>query len=159
MNSAIPDTLERSPGLRRVVIGSSALGLGTLLASLTGLGQGDDALKFHLDLWALPAFLAGAGLAASYWWLVFRLGAGADGRSSRRVLYVSSGFLLLLALAVFLYPLRFVSAEKRHDVLIGLAVAIGALSCVGFMIRTVVRMLEEEDDANPPSPGPPPPSP
>ena len=102
----------------------------------------------------MPAFLVGAALASGYWWLVFRLGAGADGPSSRRLLYIASGFLLLLAFAVFLYPLRFVSPEKRQDVLIGLAVAVAALSCVGFMIRTVVRMLEEEDDANPPPSGP-----
>ena len=151
MNPATADTLERSPALRRVVIASSALGLGTLLASLTVLKQGEAGVQWHWSNYALPAFVLGAVVAALYWRLVFRLGAGEDGRASRLLLYSTSVILLLLAVAILLYPLRFVSAENRHDVLIGLAVAVCALSVVGFMLRSVVKMLEDEDDANPPS--------
>jgi len=148
------DTLERSPALRWVIIGSSAFGAGMLFASLTGLEQGESGLEFHVRLLSVPAFIVGSVVASAYWWLVFHLGAGKDDRSSRRQLHAASGLILLLALAVFMYPLRFVTPEKRDDVLIGLAIAVGALSCVGFMIRTVVRMLEEEDAANPPPPNP-----
>ncbi|MEI6356943.1 MAG: hypothetical protein WCP53_07560 [Verrucomicrobiota bacterium] len=151
---ATADTLERSPELRWVIIGSSAFGAGMLLASLTGLEQGASGLEFHVRLLSVPAFIVGSVVASAYWWLVFHLGAGKDDRSARRQLHAASGLILLLALAVFMYPLRFVTPEKRDDVLIGLAIAVGALSCVGFMIRTVVRMLEEEDAANPPPPNP-----
>ena len=133
--------------LRGVVIGSSALGLGMLLASLTGLELGAAGFTFQWHLSAVPAFLIGAAVAAGYWRLVFRLGAGADKRSSRRWLYVASGFLILLAVAVFLYPLRFVAAERRHEVFVGLGVALGALSCLGAMISVAVRMLQADDEA------------
>lgn len=151
MNPATADTLERSPLLRGVVIASSSLGMGTLLASLTLLRQSEAGVQWQWSNFAVPAFALGAVVAALYWAMVFRLGTGNDGRASRLLLYSTSVILLLLAVGILLYPLRFVSAEKRHDVLVGLAVAACALSVVGFMLRTVVRMLEEEDTENPPS--------
>lgn len=151
MNPATADTLERSPALRRVVIASSALGMGMLLASLTVLSRGESGIQWHWSNLAFPAFALGATVAALYWRLVFRLGAGNDGRASRLLLYSTSVVLLLLGVAILLYPLRYVTPERRRDVLIGLAVAIAALSVVGFMMRTVVKMLEDEDDATPPS--------
>ena len=151
---ATADTLERSAALRWVIIGSSAFGAGMLFASLTGLEQGAAGLEFHVRLLSVPAFIVGSVVASAYWWLVFHLGAGKDDRSARRQLHAASGLILLLALAIFMYPLRFVTPEKRGDVLIGLAIAVGALSCVGFMIATVVGMLAQEDAANPPPPNP-----
>ena len=152
MRAEAVDTVERSPFLRWIMIGSSALGLGCLLASLTVLDLGHGGIEFHWSNLALIAFPAGAALAAGYWILVFRLGSADETASTRRKLYSASAFMLLLAFAAFLYPLRFVTPEKRNDVLIGLGTAVVALSCVGYMIRTVVRMLEDEDDANPPPP-------
>lgn len=154
MRPEASDTVERSPFLRWIMIGSSALGLGCLLASLTVLDLGKGGIEFHWSNLALLAFPAGALLAGGYWLLVFRLGEADPTRAGRRMIFGASLFMLLLAVAVFMYPLRFITPEKRTDVLIGLGVAVGALSCVGFMIRTVVRMLEEEDDANPPPPLP-----
>lgn len=147
MNATAADSMERSSLLRAVVIGSSALGLGMLLASLTGLELGTTGFDFHWHISAVPAFLIGAAVAAGYWRLVFRLGAGADKRSSRRRLYVASGLLILLAIAVFMYPLRFVAAERRHEVFVGLGVALGALSCLGAMITVAIRMLQADDAA------------
>lgn len=154
MRAEAVDTVERSPFLRWIMIGSSALGMGCLLASLTVLDLGKGGIEFHWSNYALLAFPAGALLAAGYWLLVFRLGDQDQTTSGRRVLFGSSIFMLVFAVAVFMYPLRFITPEKRSDVLIGLTVAIGALSCVGYMIRTVVKMLEDEDDANPPPPLP-----
>ena len=154
MRPEASDTVERSPFLRWIMIGSSALGLGCLLASLTVLDLGKGGIEFHWSNYALIAFPAGAGLAAGYWLLVFRLGEKDEVESGRRTVYGASIFMLLLAVAVFMYPLRFITPEKRSDVLIGLGIAVCALSCVGFMIRTVVKMLEEEDAANPPPPLP-----
>ncbi len=154
MRQEASDTVERSPFLRWIMIGSSAFSLGCLLASLTVLDLGKGGIEFHWSNYALIAFPVGAALAAGYWLLVFRLGEKDEFASGRRTVYAASIFMLLLAIGVFMYPLRFITPEKRSDVLIGLAVATCALSCVGFMIRTVVKMLEEEDDANPPPPLP-----
>ena len=117
IDRATADTLERSPALRWVIIGSSAFGAGMLFASLTGLEQGESGLEFHVRLLSVPAFIVGSVVASAYWWLVFHLGAGKDDRSSRRQLHAASGLILLLALAVFMYPLRFVTPEKRDELM------------------------------------------
>ena len=150
MKATTADTLERSSLLRAVVIGSSALGAGMLFASLTGLESGTNGFGYRMNLWAIPAFIAGALVTTGYWRMVFRLGAEADAKASRRRLYIASTLLIVLAICSLLYPLRFVSPERRHEIFIGLGVAAFALSTVGFMFRTAVKMLEEEDAANPP---------
>ena len=86
-------------------------------------------------------------IAVAFWRLVFRLAGGTtDEAAARRQLHVASAGLMLVAFGAFLYPLRFVSPGRRSDVLIGLFIAIVALSTVGLLIRTVVKWLESEAD-------------
>lgn len=150
MEDPLPDPLERNPMFRGVVVGSSALGMGALLASLTVVRHGEAGLEFHWSWLAVAAFVAGAALAAGFWRLVFHWSAARDHAANRRKVMLASGLLLVLAVAAFLYPLRFVAAERRNDVLIGLAVAVLVLSVVGFLIRTIVRWLEEDSEQNEP---------
>lgn len=149
MDQDAPAPLDRDAGFRTVMIGSSALGAGCLLASLPIIKLGPDGLDFIWSYWAIPAFAIGALLAVGFWRLVIRLASRqGDEAASRRKLYAASAGLLLLAFGAFIYPLRFVAAERRTDVLIGLGAAIVALSTVGLLIRTVVKWLETEADAD-----------
>lgn len=142
-----PGQLGRDRGFRTVMIGSSALGSGCLIASLTIVRSGPAGLDFAWSNWAVPAFIAGALIAVAFWRLVFRLAGGTtDEASARRKLHFASAGLMLVAFGAFLYPLRFVAPGRRSDVLIGLFIAILALSAVGMLIRTVVKWLEAEAD-------------
>ena len=142
-----PGQLGRDRAFRTVMIGSSALGSGCLIASLTIVRSGPAGLDFAWSNWAVPAFIVGALIAVAFWRLVFRLAGGStDEASSRRKLHFASAGLMLVAFGAFLYPLRFVSPGRRSDVLIGLFIAILALSAVGMLIRTVVKWLESEAD-------------
>ncbi len=142
-----PGQLGRDRGFRTVMIGSSALGSGCLIASLTIVRSGPAGLDFAWSNWAIPAFIVGALIAVAFWRLVFRLAGGtADEASARRKLHFASAGLMVVAFGAFLYPLRFVSPGRRSDVLIGLFIAILALSAVGMLIRTVVKWLEAEAD-------------
>ncbi len=139
--------LDRDRTFRSVMIVSSALGSGCLIASLTIVRSGPAGLDFAWSNWAIPAFVVGAVIAVAFWRLVFRLAGGTtDEASARRKLHFASAGLMLVAFGAFLYPLRFVSPGRRSDVLIGLFIAVIALSTVGLLIRTVVKWLESEAD-------------
>ncbi len=146
-NKGPSQTLDNDSGFKAVIVGSSALGIGTLMASLAVLEPTDHGFEFRWTPYAPVAFVVGALLAWAYWRLVFRLALReADPiRSERRLKQAVVG-LLALGVLTFLYPLRFVAEERRTDVLIGLGAAIVALSGVGWMVRTVVVMLESEPD-------------
>jgi hypothetical protein len=150
-NNGPAQSLDNDSGFKAVVVGSSALGIGTLMASLTVLEPTDHGFEFKWSAYAPVAFVIGALLAWAYWRLVFRLALReADPiRSARRLKQAVVGLLILGVLA-FLYPLRFVAEERRTDVLIGLGAAIVALSGVGWMVRTVVVLLESEPDPDEP---------
>lgn len=141
--------MDNDAGFKAVVILASALGMGTLLASLIVLEPTDHGFEFKWTIYAPVGFVVGALLAWAYWRLVFRLALrNADPKQSARRLKQAVIGLLALGVLAFLYPLRFVAEERRTDVLIGLGAAIVALSGVGWMIRTVVVMLESEPDTD-----------
>jgi hypothetical protein len=60
--------------------------------------------------------------------------------------------MVVVGILTFLYPIKFIPAEKRGDVMIGLSLAIGCIAGVAFVMSRVRRFLEadqkqaEEDD-------------
>ncbi len=146
-NNGSGQSLDNDSGFKAVVVGSSALGIGTLMASLTVLEPTDHGFEFRWSPYVPLTFLIGALLAWAYWRLIFKLASRESDpvRSARRLKQAVVG-LLALGVLTFLYPLRFVAEERRTDVLIGLGTAIIALSGVGWMVRTVVVMLESEPE-------------
>lgn len=144
-----PVPVHEDPRFRFLVMASSALGLGGMLASLTFLDRGPHGFEFHWSPLALPAFALGILLSSAYWWLVFRMTAR-SGRLGPGILTAASGAVMLLAILAFLYPIRFIPAAKRTDVVIGLSLAVLVLGTIGYIIHTMVRWLEQDSADAPP---------
>lgn len=129
---------------RGLVMVSSGLGFGGVVGSLTLLQDGPYGFEFHWSSWAIPGFFLGAVVSTIYWWFVFHFSARSALGAGRRTIYALSGVLLFLSLLAFLYPVRFIPAAKRGDVIIGLTAAIVVLGTIGYLIRTIVRWLEQD---------------
>jgi hypothetical protein len=52
--------------------------------------------------------------------------------------------LILVGLVSFLYPLKFVPAEKRWDVFVGLSLAAACITGVGLVMWRVKRFLDAD---------------
>ncbi|MEN9732055.1 MAG: hypothetical protein RLZ45_50 [Verrucomicrobiota bacterium] len=146
-NAPVP--LHEDPRFRFLVMSASALGLGGMLASLTFLDKGPHGFEFHWSSLALPAFALGIVLSSAYWWIVFRMTAR-SGRLGPGFLTTASAAVMVLAILAFLYPIRFIPAAKRTDVVIGLTLAVLVLGTIGYIIHTMVRWLEQESAEDPP---------
>jgi hypothetical protein len=131
---------------RRVLVGSTALAFGGMLASMGVVGRDRDGLRFDFH-WSAPVlFVVGAVLAVLFWQLIFRFDSGGTAGKNRR-LKQSGAALLLLAFGCFLYPLRLVSPEKRTEVMIGLSLALLVLSGFGWLIYQAIQWVEEASRA------------
>jgi hypothetical protein len=146
-NAPVP--LHEDPRFRFLVMAASALGFGGMLASLTFLDKGPHGFQFHWSPLALPAFALGIVLSSAYWRIVFRMTAR-SGRLGPGFLTTASAAVMVLAILAFLYPIRFIPAAKRTDVVIGLSFAILVLGTIGYIIHTMVRWLEQESAEAPP---------
>lgn len=144
-----PVPLHEDPWFRFLVMASSGVGFGGMLASLTFLDKGPHGFEFHWSPLALPAFALGILLSSAYWWIVFRM-TNRPGQLGTGFLTASSGAVMLLAILSFLYPIRFIPAARRTDVLIGLALAVLVLGTIGYIIHTMVRWLEQDSADTPP---------
>jgi hypothetical protein len=91
MMQSAPASLDRDRGFRAVMVGSSALGAGCLIASLPMVQSGPSGIDFRWNYWAIPAFALGAVMAVGFWQLIFRLAVQrGDEAASRRKLYAAS---------------------------------------------------------------------
>jgi len=155
----MPDTPKTSPGVAsgsveetgpprsknerdflRIASISTALAFGTVLGSMTSLHKDASAFSFQFSGKTLVAFGIGAAVGFLYWKLV---SLSATHRASR-LLRLSSSLLLLGAVGVFLYPLRFLSAEKLAEVWQGLGADAVVLSVLGVILWRIKRFLDRD---------------
>jgi hypothetical protein len=137
------------PKFRRVISASTAGAIGLLFASMAALDRGPEGFEFHWSYWALPWFGAGVVVGWGYWVLALRLaGRGGTPEAARRTMARASTALLVVAVVSFLYPLRFSNPERRADIAVGLSIAAAALGFMGWLLRTVVRALQESSAAD-----------
>jgi hypothetical protein len=130
------DSLSR--GFYKIVHGSTALALGGMAAALQALRSSADGFTFHISVWTFVALAAGLAAGLFYWRLAAR---------SRLASRMGTALLLLAGVGGFLYPLRFVPANKMGEIAIGLSFAVCALTIVAFLLWRLNRFFEADDDA------------
>jgi heme/copper-type cytochrome/quinol oxidase subunit 3 len=147
-----PEQSTGSSTLFRIAGVGASLAFGVMVASLFALKSAPDGFSFELNVITVIAFLAAATAAWFYWRLIARMAVDrAPERRKKKFVAFSIG-LVLVGLISFLYPLKFIAAEKRKDVFVGLAMAAGCILGVGFVMMKVKRFLDadlkksEEDD-------------
>ena len=127
----------------RLAGAGTALAFGVMVASLFSLQHGPSGFSFRLNAWVVIAFVLAASAGWYYWKLVARMAAEKSPNLRKKFIVFSIG-LVLLGVIGFLYPLKFIPPEKRKDVFIGLALAVGVLSGVGFVMRKVIKFLDSD---------------
>src|SRR5580692_9546158 len=98
-----------SRGFLKIVLGSTALALGCMAAAIESLRRDADGFTFQLSAGTLVAFVAGLAAGLYYWKLA------AKGHWAARV---GTALLVLAGVGGFLYPLRFVPADKMGEIII-----------------------------------------
>ena len=128
----------------RIAGAGSSLAFGAMVASLFALQHGPSGFSFRLNALTVIAFIVAAIFAWYYWKLVARMATEQAPVQRRKRFIVFSIGLVLVGVIGFLYPLKFIPPEKRKDVFIGLALAVGVLSGVGFVMRKVIKFLDSD---------------
>jgi hypothetical protein len=149
MENPTPPT---SSGIFRIAGIGASLAFGAMVASLFAVKATPGGLAFELNVATVLAFIGAALLAWFYWRLVERMAADKAPEQRRKKFIVFSAGLLLVGLVSFLYPLKFIPAEKRFDVFVGLSLAACCITGVAFVMLKVKKFLDadlkrsEEDD-------------
>ena len=133
-----------SSALFRIAGAGASLGFGAMVASLFALKSSPVGLTFELNPGAVLAFPVAATVAWFYWRMVVRMASEKAPEQRRKKFIAFSAGLLLVGVIAFLYPLKFVPAEKRQDVFIGLALAAAVLTGVGVVMWKVIKFLDAD---------------
>jgi len=122
-------------GLFGIVLGSTALGLGCMAAAIQAVRRDAAGFRFQVSWGTLVAFAVGVAAGFLYWKLAAK---------SLLAARLGTAFLLLSGVGGFLYPLRFVPADKLADTAIGLGAATCAISTVAFLLWKLKRFFEAD---------------
>jgi hypothetical protein len=122
----------------------AALAFGVMVATLFALERTPHGLSFRLNAGAVISFLVAAPVTWFYWRLIARMATERAPEQQRKKFIVFSAGLLVVGVMAFLYPLKFVPAEKRFDVFVGLALAFLCIGGVGFVMLKVRKFLEAD---------------
>lgn len=145
MNDAPDPAALEQPFLRRLIALATGLALAGMLASLAVVdlgGAGKLVLRWH---WAaVPLTVLGLWLGWRFWGLLWAAEADPSPAGRRRLLRFSAG-LVGLALVSFAYPMRFIQAERRNEVFLGLGLAILVLSAFGWVIWKLIQWVNENE--------------
>jgi protein-S-isoprenylcysteine O-methyltransferase Ste14 len=127
-----------SRGFYKIVRGSTALALGCMAAAVQAVGRSAAGFTFQVSVWTFVAFAVGLAAGLLYWRL-----------AARSLLAVRLGTTLLVLAGVggFLYPLRFVPADKLADIAIGLGMAVCAVSMGAFLLWKLKRFFDKDNAA------------
>ena len=126
---------------RFIIVYSTAVAFGFMIATIEALGVNTSGFSFHPTWHTLVAFGFGALLP----WLAWRLVFASTPANRRSRMAIFAAVLGLLGLLGFFYPMRYVASEKMADLMIGFALAVGALSIAGGLVWLVKRYLEADE--------------
>ena len=133
-----------SSTLFRIAGIGASLAFGAMVGTLFALKPVRDGFTFKVNAGVVIAFIAAAIFAWFYWRLVERMAAEKTPQRRQKKFVVFSVGLLLVGLVSFLYPLKFIAEEKRKDVFIGLALAVGCITGVSIVMMKVKRFLDAD---------------
>ena len=133
------------PLFRRLVAISTGLAFGGMLASLAVFeraSHGKLALRWH---WAaVPLLALGLFLGLRFWNVLWR--AQSEGTAVARARLRRFTILLgVVAVASFVYPMRYVQASRMGEVLAGLGLAIVVLAFMGVLIWKTIRWVNDNE--------------
>lgn len=131
----------KSP-LARIMIGSSCLAAGFVVASLEALRPN---FLFKISVRTVLAFLGGSMLLYIYWRIILH---SSQTPGQRRLRQTSSLLLVVGGLAAFLYPIRFIAPNSFGEVGVGLVMAFAGLSAVAMLLFACKRFLDRDADKN-----------
>jgi len=122
----------------------AALAFGAMVASLFALKPVPDGFSFELNAGAVISFFLAALSVWFYWRMIARMSVEKAPAQRRKKFITFSFGLVIIGVASFLYPLKFIPAEKRKDVFIGLALAAGCIAGVGLVMWKVKKFLDAD---------------
>ncbi|HZV33650.1 MAG TPA: hypothetical protein VFB72_03670, partial [Verrucomicrobiae bacterium] len=109
--------------IRRIMVAGTAIAFGCMAGSLEALRGGPGGFSFQISWRTFLAFAVGGLAVVPFWNIVF--GLVSNNRTRSR--HVRAAILfLLIGIAAFLYPLRFIPKEKLPEVYTGLVFAVCA---------------------------------
>jgi thiosulfate reductase cytochrome b subunit len=127
-----------SRGFYKIVMGSTALALGCMAAAVEALRRNAAGFAFQVSVWTFVAFAVGLAAGLLYWKLAAR---------SLLAVRLGTAFLVLAGVGGFLYPLRFVPADKMADIAAGLGLAVCAISMGAFLLWRMKRFFDKDNAA------------
>jgi hypothetical protein len=125
-------------GFLKIVRGATALALGCMAAAVESLRRDVSGFTFQLSIGTFVAFALGLAAGLYFW----KMAAG-----SKLAMRVGAALLVLAGIGGFLYPLRFVPADKMTEIAIGLTLAVCALSTGAYMLWRLRRFFEADSAA------------
>lgn len=143
MSNSISLTEDKT--FRRVVVGSTGLGIALMLASLAAVQFGkSNGLQFKWHWSIAVVMILGAFWNWRFWNVVWNAEEAPEGTRRRRII-VAFTFLFALGLGTFLYPMRFVASEYHLGISRGLVTAIVFLATMLWLIYKLGRGFIEAD--------------
>lgn len=127
------------------MVWGSALAFGFLAAVLQALRPRPAGIGLQFSALTIVAFVLGMAIGVVFWKIILNRTGGARQRSVRFLVEI---LLFLLGTAAFLYPLRFVPADKLPEMFTGLITAACALGLLAGLLILVGRYLESDDRKN-----------
>ena len=123
--------------LNQIMIYGFSLSFGLVVASLQALRPTPAGFAIQASWWTLVAFMVGTGVTLPCFHIIVR----SENKNRRRI---ALALVALLGGGAFFYPMRVVPHEKYRPVLIGLAVAVVALSVLGSLLLCLYRFFESD---------------
>lgn len=124
----------------RIIIYCLSLAFSVLIASLETVRSARDGFAFEVSWRTAVAFLLGAALTVPCFRTIFLSPNKARRNAALTVVVV-------IGVASFLYPLRFVPSEKFGAIFTGLTIAACTLSVIGVILLTINRFLNADQRA------------
>jgi hypothetical protein len=138
-------SLSQDRTFRKVVVGSTGLGIALMLASLAAVQFGKSSgLQFQWHWSIAVVMVLGAFWNWRFWNVVWAAQDAPDGKLRGRLM-TAFAFLFALGIGTFLYPMRFVASEHHLGISRGLVTAVLFLGILFWLLYKLGRGFLDAD--------------